>query len=83
MEETRQVVNRNEFAWKRLESISHIVFVNSLLLSMTKLWLWQLFNYEGRVVDIFISYKKRKTCDVPFAFLRFAHLKNAPDAICN
>ena len=83
VEDRSQVVSRNEDAWRRLESVTYTVFVDNLPLSMSKSWLWQLFNYEGRVVDVFISHKKRKTCDAPFAFVRFDNLKGAQDAIHN
>ena len=78
-----RVEGTGQYAWKRLESISHTVFVDNIPLSMTKSWLWQLFNYEGKVVDVFISHKKRKTSDTPFAFVRFAYLKDAQNAIRN
>ena len=49
---------RNINAWKKLEEISYTVFVDNLPESMSKSWLWQLFDHEGRVVDVYLSGKK-------------------------
>ena len=68
-------------AWKRLEKVSYIVFIDNLPTSMTKSWFWQLFNYKGRVVDVFMSRKQRKTNKLPFAFVRFSQLKEAQKVV--
>ena len=59
------------------------VFVDNLPASMSKSWLWQLFSYEGKVVDIFLSQKKRKNSKQPFAFVRFVKRDEANLAIKN
>ena len=69
--------------WKRLETVSFTVFVDNLPMSMTKSWLWQIFQHEGKVIDIFMSRKKRRTNNKPFAFVRFALLKEAQAAVKN
>ena len=74
---------RNNLAWKRLEEVSYTVFVDNLPTSMSKSWLWQLFGYEGKVVDVILSWKKRKNNQQPFAFVRFAKLHEAKKAINN
>ena len=68
-------------AWKWLEKVSYAVLVDNLPTSITKSWFWQLFNYEGRVVDVFMSQKQRKTSKLPFAFVRFSQLKEAQSVI--
>ena len=46
-------------------------------------WLQQLFGYEGRITDIYISRKQRKANSSPFAFVRFARKGEAMRAIQN
>ena len=43
----------------------------------------QIFLFEGKVVDIFLSKKKTRANNLPFAFVRFALLKEAQVAIKN
>ena len=50
---------------------------------MTRDWLWQLFHYEGKVVDVFVYWKKRRGGSPPFVFVRFAFLADAQKAIQN
>ena len=59
------------------------MFVDNLTDSMTVSWLWQLFPHEGKVVDVFVSRKERRSCSSPFAFVRFAKLNEAQEAIKN
>ena len=42
------------------------LFVDNLPTSMSRGWLWQLFNFEGKVVDAYVSHKKRKNKDTLF-----------------
>ena len=72
-----------DVAWRRLEHVSHTLFVDNLPHSMSRDWLWQLFHHEGKVVDVYVSWKKRKATSTPFAFVRFAHLADAQKAIQN
>ena len=71
----------NVMVWKKLEKVAYTVFVDNLPTSMTRDWLWQLFQYEGEVVDVFMSRKQRKSSTQPFAFVRFSQLKGAQKAI--
>ena len=71
------VRRRNDGVWRRLEKNSFIVFVDNLPSSTTKSWLWQIFQFHGEVVDIFMSWKKRKHSNSPFAFVRFSKLIEA------
>ena len=74
---------RNVEAWRRLEAISFTVFVDNLPKDMSKGWLWQIFQFEGEVVDIFMSWKKRKSSTSPFAFVRFSKMPKQPLEIYN
>ena len=76
-----QAVKRNEVAWRKMETISHTIFVDNLRQSMSKSWLWQLFSHEGKVVDVFMCWKRRKSNPSPFAFVRFAQLADAEQAV--
>ena len=48
--------------FRRLEQYSFTVFVDNLPSTMTKAWLGRIFKFGGKVVDIYISRKVRKTC---------------------
>ena len=69
--------------WRRSEKVSLTMFVDNLPSSMTKSWLWQIFQYDGRVVDIFMSWKRRRNRQSPFVFVRFSKLTEARVAIKN
>ena len=56
-------------------------FVDNLPRSMDKEWLWQLFQFEGSVVDAYISYKKRKNIENRFGFVRFKKIEEVRQAI--
>ena len=70
-------------AWRRLEEVSFTILVDNLPLSVTRSWLWQLFGYEGKMVDVFLSRKRRKNNHQPLAFVRFAKQHEAKKAIMN
>ena len=38
--------------FRNLEENSYTIFVDNLPSSTSKAWLWQLFSFEGRIVDI-------------------------------
>ena len=59
------------------------MYVDNLPRSMSKRWLWQLFHYEGRVVDAYISYKQRNHTSNLFGFVRFHDMKDARRAMNN
>ena len=48
---------------------------------MSKQWLWQLFHYFGRVVDVFILWKRKRANPTPFDFVRPARFSKAQAAI--
>ena len=50
---------------------------------MTTSWLWQICGSEGRLVDVFLSRKKRASKPFPFAFVRFFNKQDATKAISN
>ena len=75
-------MNRQD-AYKMLEMNSYTVFVDNLPMSMTTSWLWQICGFEGRVVDVFLSRKKRASKPFPFAFVRFLNKQDATEAITN
>ena len=45
----------NDLAWRKLEEISYTIFVDNIPESMSRSWIWQLFDHEGKVVDVFLS----------------------------
>lgn len=57
--------------------------MDNLPRSMTKGWLWQLFSFEGKVADTYISYKKRKSTENLFGFVRFFHKEEATKVVNN
>ena len=68
---------------RRMEENSFSVFVDNLPLSMTASWLGQIFRYEGDIIDVFLSRKKRSTTRNPFAFVRFSNKRDAIEASKN
>ena len=40
--------------YRCLEDRSFTVFVDNLSSSMSKIWLWQIFKFEGSIVNIYI-----------------------------
>ena len=48
---------------------------------MTMTWLWQLFKYEGSLVDVLIPKKIRRNSDKKFGFVRYTNRDNATKAI--
>ena len=52
---------------------------------MSKAWLGKIFKSIGKVVDIYISRKVRKTSVQPFAFVRFETKEEALKVVesCN
>ena len=63
--------------FKRPRENSFIVFTNNWPSSMTKAKSWQFVKFEGRVIDIYISWKTQETTTQLFAFVRFA-IKEEP-----
>ena len=59
------------------------MFVDNLPESMTKSWLWQLFDYNGKVIDVFIPQKKRRTNRSMLAFVRYSQIQEAKAVIKN
>ena len=48
---------------------------------MTWDWLYQLFKFEGQVVDVYVSHKMRKNTDSCFGFVRFKRKEEAIRAL--
>ena len=46
--------------YKKIESCLVTIFVDNLPMSMSKSWLWQIFDLEGYVIDVFLSREKKK-----------------------
>ena len=67
--------------YKKIEKNTYTLFVDNLPKSMTTSWLWQLCNFEGGVVDVFLSRKQRAMKLGPFAFVRFINKQDALEAI--
>ena len=63
--------------YKKIEASSFTLFMDNLPKSMSTFWLWQLCSYDGRVVDVFISRKRRASNPLPFAFVRFSSKQDA------
>ena len=68
---------------RRLEENSFTIFVDNLPKSMTLGWLRQLFAFEGRITDAYLSRKRRKMTNAPFAFVRYLRRGGAQRAIMN
>ena len=45
--------------------------MDNFLVSMSKRWLFQIFQWTRRITDIFISRKQRKGSQNPFAFVQY------------
>ncbi|MED6226169.1 hypothetical protein PIB30_100872, partial [Stylosanthes scabra] len=57
------------------------IFVDNLPPNTTIDWLWHIFKLEGRVMDAFLSRKKRSSNPSLFGFVRFANRVEAQRAI--
>lgn len=57
------------------------LFVDNLPESICEECLWQNFKFEGSIIDVFISCKKRKKKDNHFGFVRFQNVKDASKMI--
>ena len=64
-----QTGDPKERYFRNLEESSYTIFVENLLMSMSKSWLWQLISFEGSIVDIYIVRKKSNTSSTPFLLL--------------
>ena len=65
----------------KVEELKKIEAASFTLFTETKSWLWQLFDMEGHVVDIFLSTKRRKYNQQPFAFVHFSSQLEARKAM--
>ena len=61
-EDGKREGDRNTF-WA-IERASMSLFVDNLAESMTRLWIWQLFEFEDVTIDVYLSRKKRKSTDI-------------------
>lgn len=57
------------------------VFVDGLPKNMNSNWLGNIFKSIGEIVDVYISFKKRKFSDSTFGFVRFRRERDAIRAI--
>ncbi|KAK9293141.1 hypothetical protein L1049_021127 [Liquidambar formosana] len=62
-----------------------LVFVDNLPIDMNPKWLRRIFNWFGRVTDVFIPKKVRAGVGTRFAFVRFERRSEAMSAVrrCN
>ncbi|KAL4365185.1 hypothetical protein AHAS_Ahas07G0080800 [Arachis hypogaea] len=74
-----RVWNRDEY--RRLESESFSIFVDNLPLDISKRELFQLFNWTGRINDIYLSRKQKNGGVYIFAFIRYTTKGGALKAI--
>ncbi|MED6155436.1 hypothetical protein PIB30_005287 [Stylosanthes scabra] len=81
--QSRHDMVRNEYQQGRRwnERNSYTVFVDNLPANTTKQWLVRVFNSVGRVVDTFLSMKKRAKNPLRFAFVRYATIREAGYAV--
>ncbi|MED6124575.1 hypothetical protein PIB30_060100 [Stylosanthes scabra] len=56
---------------RRVERNTFTVFADNLPQDATYQWLWKVFSNTGKVVDIFLSRKIRKSNPLKFAFIRY------------
>ena len=61
-DEKKKDGDRNTF--RATERASMSLFVDNLAESMTRLWIWQLFEFEDVTIDVYLSRKKRKSTDI-------------------
>ena len=61
--------NRINYEILRIERQTYTIFVDNLPVSMTKGWLFQIFQWIERIADIFMSKKQKKGSQNPFAFV--------------
>ncbi|CAO2840861.1 unnamed protein product [Amaranthus hypochondriacus] len=59
------------------------LFVDGLPQGISSEWLWDMFSQYGRVVDVYVSRKRRTTTVAPFGFVRFKVRKSAVEAMEN
>lgn len=57
------------------------LFVDNLPPSMSNIWLHQLFNNDGKVIDAFVSKKARPKKKGSFRFVRLSRVREAIEAI--
>ena len=73
-------INSKEEIW-RIERSSFSVFIDNLPESKTKGWLIQVFGWTGRIANVFISRKHRKSISTPFIFVRYETRSGAEAAV--
>ncbi|MED6173107.1 hypothetical protein PIB30_056245 [Stylosanthes scabra] len=54
-----------------IEDETFSIFVDNLPYDVTRTWLWEAFSSTGRVVDVYLSRKIRKSNQLGFAFIRY------------
>ncbi|XP_057760974.1 serine/arginine-rich SC35-like splicing factor SCL28 [Arachis stenosperma] len=74
-----RVWNREEY--RRLESESFSIFVDNLPFDISRRELFQLFNWTGRINDIYLSRKHKNGGLYIFAFIRYTTKGGASKAI--
>lgn len=60
-----------------------MIFVDNIAISISKECLWQIYKFKGKTIDIFLSRKKRRSNQNPFAFVHSKYTKGADRARCN
>ena len=81
MERSRNVNSgaAQETRVRRNETVT--LFIDNLPKAMTRIWLWQLFKYDGSLVDAYLSKKIRRNNDKLFGFVRYRTKEDALKAI--
>ncbi|MED6128026.1 hypothetical protein PIB30_093660 [Stylosanthes scabra] len=59
---------------KELEDRTFSVFVDNLPVDTTKEWLWKVFSSTGKVEDVYLSGKTRRSNPLRFVFVRYKSL---------
>ncbi|MED6185183.1 hypothetical protein PIB30_054584 [Stylosanthes scabra] len=67
--------------FEKLENEAVTVFVDNLPQNTTIGWLWNVFGLQGKILDVYLSKKKRLRNPRPFAFVRFNNRLIAKSAI--
>ncbi|MED6173750.1 hypothetical protein PIB30_062593 [Stylosanthes scabra] len=60
---------RTRADWNETERKTHTIFVDGLPHDVAKMTLFKVFGWAGGVVDIYVSRKKRRGSNRPFAFI--------------
>ena len=79
----RRRLDREVFKSGKNEWNSEVItlFVDNLPNEMCWEWLPQIFKFEGEVIDVYVSHKRRRKVRSSFGFVMFKYKQEAKEAI--